>query len=607
METNSIDPVAQTLTHAIAMQEGGGKLLSYDAKSGDVPTAIGGRYQFIPDTWKNYAQQVLGDANAPMTDVNQNKVAYTKIKQWLDSGKTPAQASAMWNAGEGAPNAWKPGTAQKVGNTPRYTKNVQKYAQQLSGQLGNLATAPTQPFASANISQGGYAPPVAPSGASQTQTVQTDGYAPPAPPPPAPTDTSTKTENQGTPLPGQPFHGQNVVDWSSSNMPTGGLVQGLGALIAKYTTPGMGLGGVGGTDAAKNVSFPTAEQVGGSALQTGADLGAIASIPFTGGLSAAGLIGTSAGLGAAQSAGGAMQQNAPASEVGKQGLIGGAISAATAGILGLVTKALGSLAAKSVTLAVRPTTADFADGYNSQFAIDNGLTGNAQQIADKTRTFIGGLISKLQGVLGNSDKGIDLAPIFDTTNASLKSQSGLESNFLQNTNIQSALEKLQNEVLQVNPTGQLSLPGAQTVKQMTGMFGEWLNGAPDPEANAMSTVANTFYHNLKVAIEKAFPEGEIANINEQIQNAIPIMRAAIRRIPVAARAQALSLSDMLSFLGFSATGGASAAIPAIQHGMSSGLVSSIAPKVAGMIPGVTPAISTGMPGLLQNMFPQKKL
>lgn len=175
----TLDPRAQTLTQAIAMQEGGGSLLPYDNKSGDFPNApqgtAGGRYQFTPNTWKANAQEILGDSNAPFTPENQNKVAYTKVKQWLDSGYTPAQVASMWNAGPGAPDAWKPGTQQKVGDTPDYVKNVQKYAQQLSQKTGGYAPpnlAGTQPQVSTQ-GNNGYAPPRPPA-----QSLQTDVDAP---------------------------------------------------------------------------------------------------------------------------------------------------------------------------------------------------------------------------------------------------------------------------------------------------------------------------------------------------------------------------------------------------------------------------------------------
>lgn len=137
-----IDPDVQTFTKAIAMQEGGGKLLSYDAPGGDGSI---GRYQFTPATWNNYAQQVLGSPDAPMTSANQNEVAYTKLNQWHQQGYTWAQMASMWNAGEGSPDSWKPGTVQAHGDTPDYVKNVQKYAQQLDQKQSEAATGYVTP------------------------------------------------------------------------------------------------------------------------------------------------------------------------------------------------------------------------------------------------------------------------------------------------------------------------------------------------------------------------------------------------------------------------------------------------------------------------------
>lgn len=151
---------AKTLTQAIAMQEGGGKLLPYTNISGDEPNApkgtAGGRYQYTANTWKNYAGEVLGDANAPMTDSNQNQVTYTMLKKWLDAGRTPAQAASMWNAGQGEPDAWtgkfsngSPSKTNKF-DVPDYVKNVQKYAQQIAAGTAPQAEASPVPKAEAS-------------------------------------------------------------------------------------------------------------------------------------------------------------------------------------------------------------------------------------------------------------------------------------------------------------------------------------------------------------------------------------------------------------------------------------------------------------------------
>lgn len=158
-----IDPDVQSFTKAIAMQEGGGSFLPYDAKGKSGET---GRYQFMPDTWSNYAQQVLGNANAPMTSANQNQVAYSTFKKWKDAGYSYAEMASMWNAGEGHPDAYKTGNVgingEGVGyDTPTYVKNVQKYAQQLDKQQ-----AP------------GYVQPPDDSGSSLSDTPATGDSAP---------------------------------------------------------------------------------------------------------------------------------------------------------------------------------------------------------------------------------------------------------------------------------------------------------------------------------------------------------------------------------------------------------------------------------------------
>ena len=59
-----------------------------------------GAYQFMPSTWSGWAKKYLGDANAPMTQKNQDAVAIAKISDWQKQGYTPEQIALMWNGGE---------------------------------------------------------------------------------------------------------------------------------------------------------------------------------------------------------------------------------------------------------------------------------------------------------------------------------------------------------------------------------------------------------------------------------------------------------------------------------------------------------------------------
>lgn len=91
-----LDPQVVALAKAIRQHETGNRAIA--GGSGEIKS----RYQFLPDTWKSSAAKYLGDANAPVTLENENKVAYNQIKEWKDKGYNPGQIAAAWNAGEGS-------------------------------------------------------------------------------------------------------------------------------------------------------------------------------------------------------------------------------------------------------------------------------------------------------------------------------------------------------------------------------------------------------------------------------------------------------------------------------------------------------------------------
>lgn len=137
MDTN-LDPKVKNLVSAIGRAETGNPTpQSYTQRgaSGEF-----GRYQFMPDTYKAYAKKYLGDENAQPTVENQNKIAYSFVKEKKDAGFNPAQIASMWNAGEGRPNAYKENfrgvNAQGVAyDTPAYAAKVSQYYNQLNSQI----------------------------------------------------------------------------------------------------------------------------------------------------------------------------------------------------------------------------------------------------------------------------------------------------------------------------------------------------------------------------------------------------------------------------------------------------------------------------------------
>jgi hypothetical protein len=119
-----------------------------------------GRYQFMPDTWKQWSSEYGIQTPLEQASIEeQNKVAYNKVKEWKDQGLNPAQIASKWNSGDA--DAYKrnhTGTnAQGVAyNTPEHVRRVSQYYNEIKGggQLGGnyLPPPPTKDFTPAQES-----------------------------------------------------------------------------------------------------------------------------------------------------------------------------------------------------------------------------------------------------------------------------------------------------------------------------------------------------------------------------------------------------------------------------------------------------------------------
>lgn len=150
MNPNQLDPQALNLAKAIRRAETGSSTDPYNAKgaSGEY-----GAYQFMPDTWKQWSGQYLQDANAEMSVENQNKVAYSRIKELKDQGYNPAQIASMWNSGkaEAYKEDFRGVNSQGVEyDVPAYVQKVSQYYNELKGggqaaPIGSMTTQTTVP------------------------------------------------------------------------------------------------------------------------------------------------------------------------------------------------------------------------------------------------------------------------------------------------------------------------------------------------------------------------------------------------------------------------------------------------------------------------------
>lgn len=84
---------------ALAMVESSNR---YDARN---PTSGAyGKYQIIPSSWRLWAAQVLGNANAPMTPANQERVARAKINEAIHKYGTWRVVAYWWLTGRATRN-----------------------------------------------------------------------------------------------------------------------------------------------------------------------------------------------------------------------------------------------------------------------------------------------------------------------------------------------------------------------------------------------------------------------------------------------------------------------------------------------------------------------
>lgn len=128
METQ-LDPDVLRLAKSIRQVETGNRPVQ--GASGELAS----RYQFMPGTWKGEAKRILGDENAPLTLENENKVAYTRIKEKKDAGWKPDQIASWWNSGG-------PDYAGKVGVNKMGVKyDVPGYVNKVKGAYENLKQA----------------------------------------------------------------------------------------------------------------------------------------------------------------------------------------------------------------------------------------------------------------------------------------------------------------------------------------------------------------------------------------------------------------------------------------------------------------------------------
>lgn len=234
--------------------------------------------------------------------------------------------------------------------------------------------------------------------------------------------------------------------------------------------------------------------------------------------------------------------------LGTAAIIGGALPLAGAALskgkelLGKITKGAGQ---KIQSSTIRASVRDVKDGFKIETLNKYDLGGSLDQTLNKTNAKLNELNKQLTDTLAGSNATVDLQAIYRETADSFLGNKA--QNFGEASNIGRVIKSLGKELDILGQTS-VDLPTANILKRASGAKGSWSFGMIDKDAKATEEVYSIFYNRLKVAIENAANQAGkpgVRELNQQMAELIPVANAVIRRIPVAERNNAISLTDAI--------------------------------------------------------------
>lgn len=245
---------------------------------------------------------------------------------------------------------------------------------------------------------------------------------------------------------------------------------------------------------------------------------------------------------------------------GALGTLGGAVGGAVLPVAGKALKAsvspfstiindiapkLDQIANKIETVITKPSKRDLAQGFKTENIFKYDLGGGLGTSLNKTQTLIDDLVVRAETMRGQSKSVIDLNKI--VSEAADEIASAKISNVGNNQKILNAFKTWVKELEGIAPSGKVNTVEAQKIKVALGKMGSWLNGQRDLDSSAMESVSNILYTKFKQAVENAVDDpAELKAINKQLSELIPINNVLIKRIPIAERNNALSLTDIIT-------------------------------------------------------------
>ncbi len=342
----------------------------------------------------------------------------------------------------------------------------------------------------------------------------------------------------------------------------GSTLFGLGTLAEKGISAISGIkreniGIVGEEKPEYLIPQTTAEKIGYGAESIAEFLiPSTAILKATKGLGLIGRMGVEAGLSAGQTA---IKEGGITDDVKTSAIIGAAFPLLGAGfkvIKSGLSRGLVASGEKIQFTKLRPNASDIEDGFKIGTLRKYDLGGSLEQTFLKTETKLKSLSAQLKSELSKAQKywapqdrvPVNLNKVYQRTAEKLgitKARQFGDIGAIENK----GLSHLKNEIdLATNGTGNVDIFTGQFIKQGAGRKGAWQYGMADENSKAIEKTYTAFYRELKTELEK-LGTPKIRAINKQISELIPISNAIIRRMPIDARNNAISLTDSIGLYG----------------------------------------------------------
>jgi hypothetical protein len=235
------------------------------------------------------------------------------------------------------------------------------------------------------------------------------------------------------------------------------------------------------------------------------------------------------------------------------------------GIASKAVKGTKELADKVLTSYLKPSSKIFKEGFDAANIEKYSLYGNnIDEILSKSQNEISSRMNQLKGLLensGNAGNKVDMAE------AVLRAVDEIEANktkfpqlFLakkgEEIPLKEAAEEIIGMISRLSGGADADPLTANEIAQTLGVIASKAFGKNTKQDDAVEAVAMTTYWKLREIIEESVKDapGEVKRLNKEMHEIIPIKNAALRRLPIDKRNEAIPLKTMIGGAAAMATG-----------------------------------------------------